>query len=246
MKVTLLCENVSSSKGWLAEWGFSAFVQTGDVNILFDTGYSDVYKRNAERAKINLDDADFVVLSHYHDDHTGGLRFHPFAQRKKIILHPHVLLKTPSDISDNIRNNFEVIETTMPMEFAPGVFYLGEIPRKLAFEKGVYKSDPMPDDSAIAIKTGKGAVVITGCSHAGVCNICEQAKAVTGQKLYAALGGFHLLGDQPEVTGKTIEYFKGENPEKLFPMHCVDFPNMAQFHAHLGCPKYSAGDTIEL
>jgi 7,8-dihydropterin-6-yl-methyl-4-(beta-D-ribofuranosyl)aminobenzene 5'-phosphate synthase len=246
MKVTLLCENVSSGKCWLAEWGFSAFVQTDDVNILFDTGYSDVFKRNAEQAKINLDDADFVVLSHYHDDHTGGLQFHKFAEKKKIILHPRILQKTPSDRAKNILTNFEVIETITPLEFAPDIFYLGEIPRKLAFEKGVYKGDPMPDDSAIAIKTDNGAVVITGCSHAGICNICEHAKLVTGQKLYAALGGFHLLGDQPEVTGKTIEYFKQEACEKLFPMHCVDFPNMAQFHAQLGCMKYSAGDTIEL
>ncbi|MEJ2117187.1 MAG: MBL fold metallo-hydrolase [Alphaproteobacteria bacterium] len=246
MKVTLLCENVSSNKCWLAEWGFSAFVETDGVNILFDTGYSDVFKRNAEQANINLDDADFVVLSHYHDDHTGGLSFYKFAEKKKIILHPRILAAMPADRVANIRENFEIIETTSPYEFAPGIFYLGEIPRNMPFEKGSHKGDPMPDDSAIAIKTDKGAAVITGCSHAGICNICEHAKRVTGQNLYAALGGFHLLGDQPEVTQKTIEYFKQEAPQKLFPMHCVDFPNMAQFHVHLGCRKYSSGETIDL
>lgn len=246
MKITLLCENSASDMCWLAEWGFSAYVEAAGVNILFDTGYSDVYKRNAKRAWIDLNDTDFVVLSHYHDDHSRGLQFHEFTKRKKIVLHPRILQTLPGGEVLNIKNDFEVMETSAPLEFANDVFFLGEIPRIMPFEKGGAGKDPMPDDTAIAIKTAKGAVVITGCSHAGICNICEYAKKITGQSLYAVLGGFHLLGNKENVTEQTIAYFQQEKPEKLFPMHCVDFPNMVKFHTHFGCPKYAAGDTIEL
>ena len=104
----------------------------------------------------------------------------------------------------------------------------------------------MQDDSAIAIKTSKGVVVISGCSHSGICNICEYAKKVTGQELYGVLGGFHLFQNEPEVVEKTIEYFQKENPKYLYPMHCVDFPTLAKLHNFFECQKYSTGDVIEI
>ena len=60
MKITILCENTSSDIGILAEWGFSAFIQTKGVSILFDTGYSDVYKHNAKQLGIDLNDTNFT------------------------------------------------------------------------------------------------------------------------------------------------------------------------------------------
>lgn len=260
MKITLLCENSASDMCWLAEWGFSAYIQHNGVSILFDAGYSDIYKRNAKRAWINLNDANFIVLSHFHDDHSRGLQFHEFSERKKIILHPRILKVMPEGEALNIINDFEVLETDTPFEFSKDVFYLGSIPRVTSFEKGDhegdarinsfgkgdYESDAMPDDLAIAIKTDNGCVIVTGCSHSGICNICEQAKKVTGQKIYAVLGGFHLFDAENYTFNQTIEYFKKENPQKIFPMHCVSFPALVKFHTTFGCQKYSAGDTINL
>ena len=245
MKITILCENTSSDIGILAEWGFSAFIQTKGVNVLFDTGYSDVYKHNAKQLGINLNDTDFIVLSHYHNDHSRGLQFHDFKTPKKLIIHPQILEKLPQVESEKIENDFEIISSKKPLEFSENIFYLGEIPRKNDFEKGVYKNDKMLDDSAIAIKSDKGAIVVSGCSHAGICNICEYAKEITGQKLYAVIGGFHLFEDDKEVVAKTIDYFQTEKPEFLYPMHCVDFPTLSKFHSVFGIKKISAGDEIK-
>ena len=245
MKITILCENTSSNIGILAEWGFSAFIQTKSVNILFDTGYSDVYKHNAKQLSINLDDTNFIVLSHHHNDHSRGLQFHDFKTPKKLIIHPQILEKLPQAESEKIKNDFEIILSEKPLEFAKDIFYLGEIPRQNDFEKGMYKDDKMLDDSAIAIKTGKGAVVIPGCSHAGICNICEYAKEITGQKLYAVLGGFHLSENDKDTVTKTINYFQKEKPEFLYPMHCIDFPTLTKFHSIFGIKKISAGDEIK-
>lgn len=247
MKITILCENTSSDIGFLAEWGFSAFIQANDANILFDTGYSDVYKHNAEQLGIDLNDTNFIVLSHYHNDHSRGLQFHDFKTPKKLIIHPQIPEKLPSNEAKKIKKDFEIITTKKPLEFAKNIFYLGEIPRRNAFEKGMYKDDKMLDDSAIAIRSSKGAVVITGCSHAGICNICEYAKEITSQKLYAVIGGFHLFEDEnKETITKTIDYFQKEKPELLFPMHCIDFPTLSKFHSIFGIKKLSAGENIKL
>lgn len=253
MKLTLLCENVaghSHPKVCLAEWGFSAFVETKSAKILFDTGNTDVYKKNAEKLGINLQDTDFVVLSHNHWDHTGGLRFHSFHTKKKLITHPEVFEKLPADQAEKLKNDFEIISSREPLEFAQDVIYLGEIPRTNSFESGKYKDDEMHDDSAIVIRTPKGAVLITGCSHAGICNICEYAKKISGQNLHAVIGGFHLFEWDfewgKEVIDKTIEYFKSEQIPLLCPMHCVDFPTQAKLYHHFWCTKYSTGDVIEI
>lgn len=257
MKITLLCENQASAMVWLAEWGFSAFIEHGEARILFDLGYSDVFRRNAAHAGVDLDSVDFVALSHFHRDHTRGLKHHAFRDKKPLILHPRVLtaaletdkpdvLQDFADIQAIIARDFEARPSTQALEFAPGAFFLGEIPRVTGFEKGCFEDDPMEDDTALAFHTDAGAVVVSGCSHAGICNICEHAKTVTGQELHAVIGGFHLLAKEDPPVAQTIAYFKRERPAHLLPMHCVDFPTLAAFHNEFGCPKYGAGDVIEL
>lgn len=146
----------------------------------------------------------------------------------------------------NLATDFDLTTTAKPLEFSPGIYFLGEIPRQTDFEKGVYKDDPMPDDTAIAIRTDKGIIVVTGCSHAGVCNIAEYAKKITGQKLYGVMGGFHLFEDDPDAIAGAVDYFKREKPAFLYPMHCVDHAAMSEFYSNFKVKKYGAGDIFEV
>ncbi|MCZ4695822.1 MBL fold metallo-hydrolase [Ancylomarina euxinus] len=248
-KITILCENDTSKRAarfCRSEWGFSAFVETNQVKILFDTGHTSLYKQNANALDIDLNQTDFVVLSHHHWDHTSGMLSHEFKEKKKLILHPHILEKVSEEKAHLFNRDFELIASETSLEFAPGIFYLGQIPRVMSFEKGEHKGDSMLDDSAIAIKTAKGVIVLTGCSHAGICNICEYAKEVTDQDLYAVVGGFHLTQKIQATVRKTIEYFKAENVEHIYPMHCVDFPTLVRFYDEFKTIKYATGDVINL
>ncbi|MGI9407029.1 MAG: MBL fold metallo-hydrolase [Hyphomicrobiaceae bacterium] len=257
MRIRLLTENLASDMVWLAEWGFCAWIEYGGKIILFDTGYSDVYLRNAAHAELDPDTIDVVAISHFHRDHTRGLLFHPFKDRKILILHPRVLtavLKTtnPATLKDYaaiqrvIAEDFSVTTATEPLEFADGAFFLGEIPRVTEFEKGCFEDDPMIDDTALAFRTPEGAVVVSGCSHAGICNICEHAKTVTGQPLHAVIGGFHLLHAEDPPVDETIAYFEREKPAHLMPLHCVDFDIQARFQTTFGGERPGAGSVIEL
>ena len=249
MQITILTENVighKNAKTCLAEWGLSLFIQFNKVNILFDTGHTDIYKRNAKALGIDLTKTDYIVLSHNHWDHTGGLRFHNFTDMKKLITHPDVFKKLPENQATKIKKDFNIITSKESLEFSKNIFYLGEIPRTNNFESGKYNNDQMLDDSAIAIKTNKGTIIITGCSHSGICNICDYAKKISGQNLYAVIGGFHLFEEEKYAVEKTIEYFKREQPKLLAPMHCVDFPTLVKFHINFNTKKYSTGDILEL
>lgn len=260
MKIRLLTENLASGMCWRAEWGFSAWIEYGRHRFLFDTGYSDVWCHNADLAGIDLNTVDTVALSHFHSDHTRGLIWHPFKTRKPILMHPKVMdsLRTPW-ISDNkperhsypevlatLERDFDIQTHSAAREMAPGAYFLGEIPRTNSFEKGVFFDDPMQDDTALAFQTSKGAVVVSGCSHAGICNICDYAKMVTGQKLYAVIGGFHLMHKEDPPVEETIAYFEREKPDILLPIHCVEFDIQSRLQQVFGYDRPGAGSLITI
>jgi 7,8-dihydropterin-6-yl-methyl-4-(beta-D-ribofuranosyl)aminobenzene 5'-phosphate synthase len=249
MKVSVLAENSAGRMRCgecLAEWGLSLYLEVNGVRILFDSGHKGTFLSNAEQLGVDLNETDFIVLSHHHWDHTGGLRFHEFKTKKKLITHPRVPEIVLAEQSLDLNTKFETTTSAKPVEFSPGIYYLGEIPRQTDFEKGTYKEDTMPDDTAIAIKTTKGAIIVTGCSHAGVCNIAEYAKKVTGQNIYGVIGGFHLFEDDPAAITGAIDYFNQEKPAFLYPMHCVDHAAMSEFYRNFKVRKYGAGDVFEV
>jgi len=242
MKITLLTENSVSEKAWrtcIAEWGLSALIEFEGKKILFDTGMTYVYIKNAKALGVDLEDVDVIALSHKDPDHIGGLKLWKSSEKKQLVAHPITI--------ERISGNFEIKSTSATLEFLPNAFFLGEIPRVMKFEIGQRGSDKMLDDSALAFKTKNGTiVVITGCSHPGICNICEYAKKITGQKLYAVIGGFHLSHAAESLLDDTINYFKSEKLKLIYPMHCVDMPALSRFYIEFGITKVSAGDTIKI
>ncbi len=130
---------------------------------------------------------------------------------------------------DEINKKFNLILTKEPYNLSDNIIFLGEIERNNDFEK----EDNLPsidemgktykhfDDSGIVIKIPKGIIVISGCSHSGICNIIEYAKKVTNmEKVFAVIGGFHLkeLNNQ---TNKTIDYFINNNIGNIYLAHCT-------------------------
>ena len=251
MKITILSENqMSPSKSGYktcsAEWGLSLFIELDNTKILFDTGHSEIYKNNARQLGVDLNSADFAVLSHHHWDHAKGLPNHEFTNKKKLILHPEVLNKVPSEDAELFRKDFEIVGSDKPIEFSAEIIFLGEIPRTNNFEKGVFQNDDMKDDSALVIKTPKGLVVVAGCSHAGIVNICEYAKQITGMNIHAIVGGLHLFDDDKPAVDGAVNFFKNENPEHIYPLHCIDPPTFSRFYNELGATKYGVGDVITI
>jgi 7,8-dihydropterin-6-yl-methyl-4-(beta-D-ribofuranosyl)aminobenzene 5'-phosphate synthase len=74
MKITVLIDNKPGTGQALhSEHGLSFWIETGGINILLDTGASGLYAENAARLGIDISQASYLVLSHAHADHTGGL-----------------------------------------------------------------------------------------------------------------------------------------------------------------------------
>ena len=97
--------------------------------------------------------------------------------------------------------------------------------------------------AALVYQSDTGLVVITGCSHAGIVNICEYARKVAGvAKLRAIIGGFHLTENAPAVQlAGTIAYFKQQPGLELYPCHCTCFAARARMFNALPVHEVGVG-----
>lgn len=258
MRVTVLNED-HAGKVCGAEHGLSLLIDA-DKKILFDVGPSGIFLKNTQTLGANLDDVDFIVLSHGHHDHGNGLNL---IKNKKLVCHPDCFIKKYRKKDghynglqmtlEEAKKNFELILSKEPYQISENIIFLGEIPRTNDFEakktdffREGKKEDFIMDDSALAIKSEKGLVVISGCSHSGICNILEYAKKVSGvENIYAVIGGFHME-TAGEVTIKTIDYFKKERIEKVYPSHCTELPALSKFYEVFNISQTRSGDIIEL
>ncbi|WP_292518554.1 MBL fold metallo-hydrolase [Methanoculleus sp.] len=238
---------------FLAEPGLSIYVEDGPRRLLFDTGYSGVVIANARKMGIDLLRVEEIVLSHGHLDHTWGLdallRLHTEAileGRDRIeptfVAHPDAFLTRSCEGVGEIGCHLSVEElfrhgkvllTTGPLWLTENLVFLGEIERRFEFEQApprgyIYtpdgiRDDTVPDDTALACRTPAGLVVITGCSHAGICSIVEQAREVCSDDRVAdVIGGFHLLNAPAEQIEGILDYFSEVQPAALHPCHCTD------------------------
>jgi 7,8-dihydropterin-6-yl-methyl-4-(beta-D-ribofuranosyl)aminobenzene 5'-phosphate synthase len=249
----LIDNNTLIDRYFLAEPGVSYLIQDNDKQVLFDVGYSNAFILNAQKMDINLLQIDFIVLSHGHLDHTWGLdpllKLHTEAiiesvsfKRPTLIAHPDVFHTKSIDGLNEIgctipeiklKLHFDVSLTKDPFWLMDKLVFLGEIERTNDFEnqeplgevhlKDGSKPDYLLDDTALAYKGEDGLIIITGCSHSGICNIIEYAKRVCSQdRVIDVIGGFHLMQPSQEQLDKTLEYFRELQPDELHACHCVD------------------------
>jgi len=255
---------VLQSKNFLGEHGLSFYIEDSDKKILFDAGYSDVFLKNAFKMGIDLLDLDYIVLSHGHYDHTWGLShylsFYTSAvkqgrQAKKpvIITHPGTFNNKFHDIQgeigcliseEKLRKNFDVQTTLEPFNITEKLIFLGEIPRKNEFEitepigkiktANGFEDDFIKEDSALVYNSGRGIVVVTGCSHSGICNIVEYSRQISGvSAVLDVIGGFHLINPPTERMLKTGEYLANLNTPCIHPCHCTDFQSVLNLSKYL-------------
>ena len=108
MKITVLTDDKVKKRGFLAEHGLSLFIEYEDCNILFDTGQSDVYIRNAKALQLDLNKTDYIVLSHGHYDHCGGISCLPELKKNPKIYVQETALKNKYAISPDGKSYREI------------------------------------------------------------------------------------------------------------------------------------------
>ena len=229
MKVVTLIENAAEdTQRLIAERGLSIYIEKENTKIIFDTGRTGAFIQNAKYLGIDINAIDFVVLSHWHADHAGGLLLFLQKNSRAIV---YMKNSTVSEfyfkygfVKKKIGLNKEIFEkysdrvkfVNILTEVAQGVFIIPEIihsydilgANKLLFaeKNGVLVSDDFEHEMFMVIKDGQFINIFTGCSHNGINNIIKTTKKYfCNFPIKTVTGGLHL------VKTSVLQFIKSSN-----------------------------------
>ncbi|ELU37707.1 metallo-beta-lactamase superfamily protein [Rhizoctonia solani AG-1 IA] len=171
-----------------------------------------------------------------------------------------------------------VVETHLEGHLVAGnsVWVSGEIPRVTSFEtgllggvrckftvtqnraetrsieRGTLEMQDIMDERYVAIDVlGKGLVILSACSHAGICNVIHAATTAFPERpIHAIVGGFHLAGPElQDRVGPTVDFISERlipTPSYVLPMHCTGFNAKVALAQALGDACVPAGSGISV
>lgn len=166
VRVTILYDN-TALPGLVADWGFSAFIETPGRRILFDAGADgSILLSNAASIGVDLSLTDTVFVSHNHFDHIGGLSAAIWACPRARIFVPRSLR--------GVKRGYEVITVSGEMEIGDDFWSTGEL-------------DSL--EQSLLVPLNRGFLLVAGCSHPGLETILQVARK--HGEVRALLGGLH-------------------------------------------------------
>ena len=272
MKLTVLTENTANQRGMLAEHGLSVLVETKGHKILFDTGQTDVFLKNAAALGLDLDGLDAIVLSHGHYDHCGGLQKLFFADRLPPVylgagaLEEKLCEERDGSLKDigipwrlRVPAALSLVETAGKTEIFPDIFLVGGIEKRADYEgvppcfirrtEGKLIRDEMRDEQLLVIQENGRLHVVAGCCHTGIVSCLLKVQSLFQELPFGmVLAGMHLRGAGAERIAATIEAIRSLNPECLVPVHCTGMMAIAQMKLSFGkkCRLAEAGKVLEI
>ena len=240
-RITVLYDAFGKIAAMKKDWGFAALVEVGGRRILFDTGNNpEVFAQNVTAASIDLGKLDFVVMSHRHGDHMGGLTY---LLRKN----PHVKIYAPQEgfgvYGGQLPGSFYRKDDALPQDMR---YFDGKPPDTLKFgaawptanitlidkttevAPGVTLIAQVSDapgtkelkELSLAINTPDGIVLIVGCSHPGIESIVAEAATINPHIRFVA-GGFHLVTAQDPAIDKVVTALHDTyKVDRIAPGHC--------------------------
>ena len=254
-RVTILYDAFSKSSALRKDWGFAALIEYGGKRILFDTGNNaETFAYNVKALGIDLKRLDFVVISHRHGDHTSGLNY-------LLSVNSGVRIYVPKEtygvFGSSLPGTFYRRSESLPPEMryfdgaSPEVIRHGTPWTHANFVYVDSLTEIAPDtyliatvsqtpgtlelrELSLAIKTTKGIILATGCSHPGIEKILEASMAVDNH-VHLILGGLHLVTTpDPEVERIASALHEKWKVDLIAPGHCTGEPAFAALQKAFG------------
>ena len=262
-RVTILYDSFGKNPALTMDWGFAVLVEYGGKRILFDTGNNaQIFEHNVKTVGVDLQKLDFVVMSHRHGDHMGGLAY-------LLKVNPTVKIYAPKERSgvygdDQPSSTWYRKDASLPTEqryysgAPPEIIHMGEawpgatfqlIDRNTEIAPGMFLIALVSDkpgtlelrELSLAIRTPDGLVLVVGCSHPGVEHIMQEASAIDPH-IKILFGGLHQIqAPDPEVERIAAALHNQYKLERVAPGHCTGEPEFAALKKTFGDHYVYAG-----
>ncbi len=261
-RITVLYDAFGKTAVMKHDWGYAAFIEYAGKRILFDSGNDPaILAANAKAAQIDLSKLDFVIMSHRHGDHMGGLVY-------VLRVNPGVKIYAPKEgfgaYGSDLPGTFYRRDTTLPPEQR---YYNGSPPEIMRFGSAwpTGNFQLINDHSEIApavhlitlvsdkpgtlelrelslgIDTPDGLVLVVGCSHPGIDRIVQEATALNSH-VRLIIGGFHLvISSDREINEAVTALHDRFKVDYVAPGHCTGEPAFAAFRKTFGDRYIYAG-----
>lgn len=258
LKITLLVDN-EAAEGLEKEHGFAAWIEAGDRRILFDTGHHGAMQINAKKLGVDLTEADTLIISHGHRDHTGTMaEFLAENDKAEIYFANEIEFErywyTPDANEYSMPNAAKEAMAELPESrkhslktahyLAPGIGLTGPVPRLNNFEDtgGIFHLDAekgdvdhIEDDQSMWFETDDGLVILLGCCHSGLDNTINHIRKMSGmEKVKGVIGGMHLLQASDERLNKTFDILSSWKTDYLIPCHCTGMASAIKMREAIG------------
>ena len=261
-QITILYDAFGKASAMQKDWGYAALVEYGGTRILFDTGNNpDILARNARAKGIELSRLDFVVMSHRHGDHMGGLTY-------LLAVNPKVKIYAPKEgfgiYGADLPSTFYRKDASLPPEqryfdgAPPELMRFGSawpganfqlIDKNTEISPGIHLIALVSDkpgtlelhELSLAINTADGLVIVVGCSHPGIDKILENASAINS-RIHFVVGGFHLVvSKDPDIEKIVTALHDTFQVRYVAPGHCTGEPTFTALRKAFGDRYLYAG-----
>jgi len=259
MIVRTLVEDTKTATGLGSEHGLSLHIETNGYKILFDVGASDLFLRNANEMNVSVSDVDYLVISHGHYDHGGGLRaFLKTNTKAKVFIHQLAFEKYYAQRLDSLDyiGLDEELKQNKQIVLISGLFSVNENLRLFANttqrnlrlksnsslfmeQDGQIIEDVFNHEQNLIIKEDGKTVLLTGCAHNGIINILKEFNDLQSSMPDYVIGGFHLSsrssgGNESFETIDRIGQFLTEAKAMYYTGHCTGIGPYRRLKSILG------------
>ena len=226
LTITIVFDNNAFDQRLKSAWGFSALVEHSGNTLLFDTGGDgQILMENMRILGIDPAQIEGVVLSHTHDDHTGGLgALLDYGARPVVYLPPSF----PASFERQVEKYTQVVEVSPGQPIADDMYTTGEMGQSIP-------------EQALVVQTDQGLVIITGCAHPGIVSMVAQTRKMFNERVRLVLGGFHLGSKSKAEIDTILKDFRRLEVEQVAPCHCTGERAIAMFAAEYGEDFIQAG-----
>ncbi|MDY6935015.1 MAG: MBL fold metallo-hydrolase [Spirochaetota bacterium] len=269
-RITVICDNiVYKPLKLIGEHGLSLLIESNDIT-LFDTGQGLGIINNFKALGKDISSINRIILSHAHYDHTGGLMNILKAYHGRLSVYantsifmdkiaefdgPEEKINVPIGMPckkeqyEKEGAEFQLINNFIKIN--NNISAISNIKREPGWkswdaklkqrENDLLVDDPFNDDLSLLIETDSGPIVLLGCAHAGIVEILNNLKDVTGYKeFHAVIGGTHLGNASDFYIDKAMKALKDYNIKIIGTSHCTGFRVSCIFSSFFNDSFYNA------